>query len=62
MSIKGAGVRWTPLHFNAEAPTEPAGETAVALATEGIEDTIITQTTARRKPYITEHRAPSLCS
>ena len=23
----GAGVRWTPLHFNAEAPTEPAGET-----------------------------------
>ena len=27
--LKGAGVRWTPLHFNAEAPTEPAGETAV---------------------------------
>ena len=25
--LKGAGVRWTPLHFNAEAPTEPAGET-----------------------------------
>ena len=26
--VRGAGVRWTPLHFYAEAPTEPAGETA----------------------------------
>ena len=28
MRRKGAGVRWTPL-LKAEAPTEPAGETAV---------------------------------
>ena len=32
----GAGVRWTPLHFNAEAPIEPAGETLSAMLTEGI--------------------------
>ena len=28
MRRRGAGVRWTPL-LKAEAPTEPAGETAV---------------------------------
>ena len=27
---KGAGLRWRPLHFNAEAPTEPGGETVGA--------------------------------
>ena len=29
--VKGAGVRWTPLP-QAEAPTEPAGETLSAIA------------------------------
>ena len=27
---KGAGLRWRPLHFSAEAPTEPGGETVGA--------------------------------
>ena len=41
MSLRGAGDRWTPLRHSAEAPTEPAGETAGALATEGIKDNIV---------------------
>ena len=28
--VKGAGLRWRPLHFSAEAPTEPGGETVGA--------------------------------
>ena len=29
--VGGAGLRWRPLHFNAEAPTEPAGETGLPI-------------------------------
>ena len=29
--VKGAGLLWRPLHFNAEAPTEPEGETVGAI-------------------------------
>ena len=41
MLLRGVGVRWTPLRHSAEAPTEPAGETAVELASEGIKDNIV---------------------
>ena len=34
--VRGAGLRWRPLHESAEAPTEPGGETVGAKHSEGI--------------------------
>ena len=30
--VRGAGLRWRPLHESAEAPTEPGGETLLSEA------------------------------
>ena len=32
LNVRGAGLRWRPLHESAEAPTEPGGETLLSEA------------------------------
>ncbi len=34
-SKRGAGLLWRPLHFNAEAPAEPVGETVATRSVDG---------------------------
>ena len=35
IDARGAGLLWRPLHFNAEAPTEPVGETVATRSVDG---------------------------
>ena len=35
LEARGAGLLWRPLHFNEEAPTEPAGETVATRSVDG---------------------------